>query len=71
MSSCLVASMKLSGLRDRMFSALYPGMVLIVLGIFCPFANVSILAWRCLSRFLDPACRYVPCLGVLVTIRFT
>ena len=51
MSSCLVADIKLSGFRERMFSVLYPLLVLIVVGRFCLSRKIMVLAFLCFSRF--------------------
>lgn len=51
MSSFLVVAIKLSGFRDRIFSVLYPGLVLIEVRLFMPIFHVSVLSFLCLARF--------------------
>ena len=41
MAACLAVVIKLPGFRDRKFSVLYPGLLLIVAGLLRPVAKVS------------------------------
>ena len=45
MSSRLDVDIKFPGFRDMIFSVLYPVFLLIAVGRFCLFVNVSVLAF--------------------------